>query len=420
MGLALNRTRSGAPPLRRQTAGGVLLIVLILGLGLSGCRRQAAQEPPLRPAAREATTKRPLVSDDGDQESLSRSVRASIRYWQGKEGGTARSLRACGQTYGPGDFLASLQEFQGLLDRVPFAEFPAAVGERFDLCQVTNGEGEGDILVTGYYQPVVKASRVRRPPFLYPVHQVPPDLISAQLFSQGVSPTVGRLEGGRLVPYWTRAEIEKSGRLRGHELGYLADPVELFLLQVQGSGLVEFTDGTRSQLLFAGTNGRPYRSIGRLLADEGRIPLAEIDMPRIRRYLHEHRDQQQRILHFNERYVFFRLAEAGPDSGPLGSMGQALTPARSVALDQERFPVGGLYFLKTERPTEEGALPTRWQPMARFVLHQDTGAAIKGPGRLDFYWGRGTYPERAAGLMKQSGQLYLLMKKRERTQEDVL
>ena len=378
---------------------------------MSGCHPRLVSEGPRCPPAKVAPVAGPLLDDDADKESLNQAVTASIHYWQGQSGG--RELRVCGKTYRVADFLASLQKFQGLLNTLPQDKFSAAVAENFELCPVMNDQGQAKILVTGYYQPRFKASRDRKPPFVYPVYQLPPDLIQAQLFAESWSGsrTVGRLEAGRLVPYWTRAEIETSGRLRGNELCYLADPVEVFVLQVQGSGLVEFADGSERQLLFAGTNGRQYRSIGRLLADEGRIPLAEIDMPRIRHYLHEHLDEAERILHYNERYVFFRLAENMPGCGPMGSMGQVLTPGRSVALDPGSFPMGGLYFLKTKRPTEEGGSSPAWQPMTRFVLHQDTGAAIKGSGHLDFFWGSGDYPERAAGLMKEPGALYLLIMK---------
>jgi membrane-bound lytic murein transglycosylase A len=385
-------------------------IIIALGLLMAGCHPRVVSEEPARIPAKVVTlAKKPDLRDDADKDSLNRAVNASIRYWQGQS--PERQLAACGKSYRAADFLASLQKFQELLNTIPREALPAAVAKNFELCQIKSGQGQGDILVTGYYQPRFKASRVREPPFVYPVYQSPPDLIHAQVFGTGESQMVGRLEAGRLVPYWTRAEIETSGRLRGHELCYLADPVEVFVLQVQGSGLVEFGDGSVQQLLFAGTNGRPYRSIGRLLADEGRIPLAEIDMPRIRRYLHEHLDEVERILHYNERYVFFRLSGQGAGNGPVGSMGQVLTPGRSVALDQGCFPVGGLYFLKTRRPAESVGSAPGWQPMTRFVLHQDTGAAIKGTGRLDFFWGSGEYPERAAGLMKEPGELYLLMKR---------
>ncbi len=390
-------------------SGFALVLLLFCVSGVAACHPRVTPKMSASVFTKLEAGAAPALLDDGDKDSLHRALAASIRYWRGP--GAERRLRACGETYDAKDFLAGLERFGELLARLPAQELAAAVAKEFDLCQVVNSEGKDDILVTGYYQPRFKASRERRPPFIHPLYRPPADLIPARVFAEEVTPTVGRLQGGRLVPYWTRAEIETSGRLQGNELCYLADPVEAFILHIQGSGLVEFTDGSVWQLLFAGTNGRAYRSIGRLLADEGRIPLAEIDMPRIRRYLHEHLDERQRILHYNERYVFFRLAAQTPGSGPLGSMGEALTPGRSVALDQDYFPVGGLYFLTTERPAEDPGAPSAWQPMTRFVLHQDTGAAIDGPGRLDFFWGSGAYPERAAGLMKQPGRLYLLMKK---------
>ena len=348
-------------------------------------------------------------ADDGDEDSLNQAIVASLHYWQKQD--SNRLVHVCGESYRPKDFLQSLQTLQELLKRLPSNQLMAAVSETFDFCQIQNGQGRRDILVTGYYQPRFMASRSRNPPFIYPVYRPPADLIQAQVFAGAVTQEVGRVEDGRLLPYWTRAEIEKNDLLKGNELCYLADPIEVFILQVQGSGLVEFGNGEVQQLLFAGTNGREYRSIGRLLADEGRIPLAEITLPRIRQYLHEHLDERQRILHYNERYVFFRLVAQGLGQGPVGSMGAVLTPGRSVALDQDRFPVGGLYFLMTERPVEKIESPVAWQPLTRFVLHQDTGAAIKGSGRLDFFWGSGEYPERAAGLMKQPGTLYMLIKK---------
>lgn len=352
------------------------------------------------------------LRDDGDLNALRQAVGASIRYWRQRP--AALAVPVCGRSYRADDFLETLQHFQGLLTTLPREELAAAVARDFTLCPPVDGPQTDEALVTGYYQPRFKGSLRKSPPFIYPVYGLPPELIQAESFTEkGVAAQVGRMEEGRLVPYWTRAEIETKGLLQGHELCYLADPVEVFLLQVQGSGLVELADGTLRQLLFAGSNGWPYRSIGRLLVDEGRLPLAEVDMPRIRRYLEEHLDDRQRILHYNKRYIFFRISVPAPGSGPVGSMGAVLTPGRSVALDQALFPLGGLYFLQTERPVESPDSPCQWQPMNRFVLHQDTGAAIKGLKRLDFFWGSGDYPERAAGLMKQPGRFYLLMRNKE-------
>lgn len=388
-----------------------------LGLGIvlsiAGCSRPVPKQTA-------GTAPLPLVSsdqvvlrDDGDRDSLRQAVGVSLRYWQRQD--PDRRIQACGTSYQARDFITSLSRFLEIVNSEVEDDWEGVVAREFTLCQTGSDQQAADILVTGYYQPRFKASRERVPPFIHPVYQVPKDLISARSFAvQGEEKIVGRMNGERLESYWTREEIETQGRLRGNELCYLADPVEVFILQVQGSGVVEYPNGSVQQLLFAGTNGRPYRSIGRLLADEGRIPLAEIDMPRIRRYLDEHLDERQRILHYNERYVFFRLTELKPGLGPVGSMGAVLTPGRSVALDDACYPKGGLFFLQTERlVVMAGEAAPSWQPMTRYVLSQDSGAAIKGGGRLDFFWGSGDYPELAAGLMKQPGRLYLLMKKAE-------
>lgn len=388
----------------------VCLVVGIL-LSLGGCSRPVSKQSLGRESAPPLSPGQVSLRDDGDRGSLRQAVAASITYWQRQD--PSRQIQACGVIYQARDFMASLNRFQELINSESGGELESTVAQEFSLCQSVPDQQAADILVTGYYQPRFKASRERIPPFIYPVYRLPNDLIYGQIYTaQGEEKAVGRLEGGRFAPYWTRAEIENQGMLQGSELCYLADPVEVFILQVQGSGMVEYPDGSVQQLLFAGTNGRPYRSIGRLLADEGRIPLAEIDMPRIRRYLNEHLDDRQRIFHYNERYVFFRMTELEPGLGPVGSMGAVLTPGRSVALDDACYPKGGLYFLQTERPAmREGQAEPSWQPMTRFVLSQDSGAAIKGAGRLDFFWGSGEYPEMAAGLMKRPGRLYLLMKK---------
>ncbi len=389
----------------------VALVGVFMVVMMAACHPPDGNPPSLPPPPRAALGDQIVLLDDGDQEALHSAVSASIRYWQGQP--ADRKLTACGQGYRAGDFLQTLLHFRSLLTTLPLADLPAAVARDFTLCPEGDGPPPDEALVTGYYQPRCKGSLVKAAPFICPVYRLPPDLIQAKTHTpQGVTEQVGRLEKGRLVPYWSRAEIETQEPLRGNELCYLADPVELFLMQVQGSGLVELADGSLRQLLFAGSNGRPYRSIGRLLVDEGRLSLAEVDMPRIRRYLQEHRQDRQRILHYNERYIFFTMSVPTPGSGPVGSMGAVLTPGRSVALDQTLFPLGGLYFLQTERPVDSPDVPPLWQPLNRFVLHQDTGAAINGGKRLDFFWGSGDYPERAAGLMKQPGRFYLLMLKK--------
>ncbi len=377
-----------------------LAICLLLALGLAGCH-----PPP--PAAERAVA--PSIQDDADIASLRQALAATRRYWQSQEAG--REITACGQRFSVRDYLAALDRLDARLASTPTPDLTAAVAQDFALCPQPASPNPDGLLVTGYYQPRFSARWRPQPPFVHPLYRLPPDLVPALVFdSQGEHRAVGRIEDGRIVPYFSRAEIENRHLLKGQELCYLASPVEVFILQVQGSGLLTFADGERRQVLFAGTNGRPYRSIGRLLADEGRIPLAEVTMPRLLRYLKEHVDDQRRILQYNQRYVFFRLAPAKPSGGgPVGSMDAPLTPGRSVALDPAYFPLGGLYLLASERPVAGADGQIAWRPLRRLVLNQDTGAAIRGPARLDLFWGSGDYPELAAGLMKQRGQLYQLV-----------
>jgi membrane-bound lytic murein transglycosylase A len=163
-------------------------------------------------------------------------------------------------------------------------------------------------------------------------------------------------------------------------------------------------------VLYAGSNGWPYKSIGRLLVAEGRLPLAAVNMATIRQYLFSHLDERRHILHYNDRYIFFRLAPATGEE-PLGAMGRALTPGRSVALDAACFPLGSLAYLATEVPRFAGGRLVGWHNMRRFVLAQDRGAAIRGSGRLDMFWGHGSDAGKIAGEMRQPGKLYILIKK---------
>ncbi|NOX26392.1 MAG: transglycosylase [Deltaproteobacteria bacterium] len=348
--------------------------------------------------------------DDAPAASLNRALAESISFWQQQR--PARWIRVCDRSYRAGRLLDSLLEFQKLLHSSAPAELSAAIGRKFTIYQAQNSSGGSGILVTGYFQPVFAGSLSRRPPYIYPIYGLPPDLIHARRHgASGKSKTlIGRLVDGRLQPYWRRSEIEDKNLLAGRELLYLRDPVDAFFLQVQGSGLVVLPDGSRRQVLYAGSNGWPYRSIGRLLVAEGRLSLSEVSMPKIRQYLLSHLDERRHILHYNNRYIFFRLA---PDTGeePIGAMGHELTPGRSVALDVNCFPLGGLGYLTTEIPRIAGGRIVGWRSMRRFVLAQDSGAAIKGSGRLDVFWGHGPNAGKIAGKMRQPGKLYILIKK---------
>jgi membrane-bound lytic murein transglycosylase A len=243
-----------------------------------------------------------------------------------------------------------------------------------------------------------------------PIFGVPDDLIEVAL--ETFDPRwrgerlAGRREGRRLVPYWTRAEID-AGRLdgRGLELAWARDPVDVFFLEIQGSGTLRLPDGREVRIGHAASNGRPYRAIGRLLIDEREMVPEAVSMQSLRAWLAAHPAERARVLHYNESYVFFRRLD-GP---PLGNLGVPVTPGRSIATDARLFPSGALAFIRAEQPVRAPDGRIDWRPLARFVLNQDTGGAIRGPGRVDLFWGRGEQAELAAGLMKQPGQLYFLV-----------
>ena len=218
----------------------------------------------------------------------------------------------------------------------------------------------------------------------------------------------GRLEGRRLVPYWTRGEIEE-GRLtgRGLELAWARDPVDVFFMEIEGSGTLRLPDGRDVRVGYAAQNGRPYRSIGRLLIDEGRLAPEAVSAQAIRAWLAGHPEERARVLRHNASYVFFRRL----DGAPLGSLGVPVTPERSIATDHRLFPLAALAFVRTERPVQGPGGRIEWRPLRRFVLNQDTGGAIRGPGRLDLFWGRGPAAELAAGLTRHPGTLYFLVPK---------
>ena len=193
------------------------------------------------------------------------------------------------------------------------------------------------------------------------------------------------------------------------ELVFLKDPFDAFILHIQGSGKIQFPDKSIRPIRFAGSNGHPYKSIGKLLVDEHAMTLEEVTVPAIRKYLQLHPDQQQRILHHNPRYIFFHW---GDDVGPKGSFGQVLTPGRSIAIDSKVLPGGVLAYLQSRVPQiEQDGRVVGWNHIARFVFPQDSGEAIKGAGRVDIFWGSGQEAEFAANHMKEMGKLYFLVKK---------
>ncbi len=339
--------------------------------------------------------------------SLEQAVQASLTYYHRLP--AERKFQICDRTLTAADQILALENFLTVVRKsgTP-AELWTKVKEQFDFCRPAGIE----MLVTGYYEPIFDGSLQKNDTYSYPLYSLPPDLI---VRGQDDKKKVGRLENGSFVPYWSREEIEKKNLLAGLELVYLSDPFEVFLLHIQGSGRIRLEDGTTRLVRYGGSNGRQYTSIGKVLADRGKLSPAEIDMEAITRYLHQHQDEMEGILHANNRFIFFimsKVDEKSAAAAPSGSLGQSLTPGYSVALDQHCYPAGAVALLVTDYPlVDENGGVKGWTDLARFVLNQDSGSAIKGLRRVDLFLGSGSEAEFAAGMMKQSGRLYFLVEK---------
>ena len=265
-------------------------------------------------------------------------------------------------------------------------------------------DGADTGLVTGYYEPLLRGSREKSELYRYPVYGVPDDLIVVDLGA--VAPEVrnlrlrGRLEGRRVVPYWSRAEIDaRSDRLAAPVIAWVADPVALFFLQVQGSGQIVLEGGERIRVGYADQNGHPYRSLGRYLVDRGELPLEQTSMQAIRDWAAANPDKLRDALEYNASYVFFR--EVADPRGPFGALGVPLVPQYSLAVDRRFVPLGSPVYLETTLPVSEA-------PLHRLMAAHDTGGAIRGVPRADFFWGTGDEAGATAGGMRQQGRLWLL------------
>jgi membrane-bound lytic murein transglycosylase A len=276
--------------------------------------------------------------------------------------------------------------------------------------QVIAPDGANEGLVTGYYEPLLRGARKKGGPYQTPLYKVPDDMVTVDLAS--VYPELkgmrlrGRLVGKKVVPYSTRADIERSGITSGKELLWVDDPVEAFFLQVQGSGRVQLTDSQETvRVAYADQNGHPYKSIGRYLVDKGELTFEQASAQGIKAWIAGHPTHQQELFNVNPSYVFFREERLpDPSIGPKGALGVPLTPQRSVAIDASLLPLGAPIFLSTTQANSD-------IPLQRLVMAQDTGGAIRGAIRVDYFFGFGTEASENAGRMKQRGNVWVLLPK---------
>ncbi len=290
---------------------------------------------------------------------------------------------------------------------------------RFVPNRVTTTEGNDTGLVTGYYEPLLRGSRVPIAPYLTPVYGVPDDLLVVDLTS--LYPELagkrlrGKVVGRTVVPYPSRGDLASSGALRGKELLWVDDPIEAFFLEIQGSGRVELNRGGRGsgkdaqtvRLAYADQNGQPYQSIGRWLVDRNELTLAQASMQSIKAWAVAHPARLAELLAANPSKVFFKEEPiVDPARGPKGALGVSLTPQRSIAVDPRVVPLGSPVFLATTQPLSD-------TPLQRLVMAQDTGGAIaaapNGAVRADYFWGFGAGAGNQAGRMKQDGRMWVLV-----------
>jgi membrane-bound lytic murein transglycosylase A len=294
-------------------------------------------------------------------------------------------------------------EFMQAQDEVTLRQF---IESRFVPHQVLNSDGSGEGLITGYYEPLLKGSRKQSKRYRYPLYTTPDELLVIDLGE--VYPELknmrlrGRLQGRKVVPYYSRAEIEGSpAQLKGKELLWVDDEVDLFFLQIQGSGRVELENGEIVRVGYSDQNGHPYKSVGRLLVERGELALDKASMQGIKAWGQKNPRKLAELLQQNSSFVFFRELPTNI-AGPLGSLGIPLTPGRSLAIDPRVVPQGAPVFLATTWPNTDKRLH-------RLMVAQDTGGAIKGNVRADFFWGFGPEAANQAGKMRQTGKMWVLM-----------
>lgn len=272
--------------------------------------------------------------------------------------------------------------------------------------EVVNQDETVNGLVTGYYEPIIRGDRVRTDLARFPVYGVPEDLVTVDLAS--LYPELkhmrlrGRVVGNRLVPYFSRGEIaDENSAFSGTPIAWAEDQVELFYLHIQGSGRVELPTGEQIRIGYGEQNGHPFRSVARILIQRGELAAHEASMSGVSRWGRKNPEKLAALLNENPSFIFFRRLPDSP-SGPLGALGVPLTERRSIAVDPRFIPLGAPVFLSTACPMSD-------EPLNRLVMAQDTGGAIRGAVRVDFFWGLGDEAGAFASRTKHPGRKWVLL-----------
>jgi membrane-bound lytic murein transglycosylase A len=312
--------------------------------------------------------------------------------------------------------LKTLECFYTLLEKNDSAFLNKEIPKQFIVLQATGVNQKGEVLFTGYYQPVLDARTKAEGDYQYPLYRIPGDLQVidlGELNHKYAGEKIGlRVDEGKIKPYFDRQAIDKDWVLQGKglELVYLKDFLDRYMLQVQGSGVMKIENGEEIKVRYAGSNGFPYTSLREFLVDKKILSPDKASAKYIREYFDKNPEEVKELLYQNRRYIFF----AKYTGNVRGSEGVDLTAGRSIATDKTLFPGGGLAFIQCRKPVlnAQGEV-MKWEPMIRFMVDQDAGAAINGPGRVDIFWGTGKEAGDIAGSIKEKGKLFYLLIKEE-------
>ncbi|OGR40676.1 MAG: hypothetical protein A2X35_09510 [Elusimicrobia bacterium GWA2_61_42] len=348
----------------------------------------------------------PLPADDLERAGIMEVLNTDLDYWNARPDGARIQV-------GPDSYDAPRlrRTIKALLElfssEMTAADLAGALKSRFRIYRAAADDGSGKTVITGYYEAEINVTKTPDAEHKYAVHLKPADLVKTTP-AMGGDFDYGRYdENGKLVRHYARSEIH-AGALagRGLELVWSAHPSQIMLLQIQGSGVLRFPDGDYLRAGFDGANGHPFRSVQKILMDCGEIPA--MSFKDFIKYLSAQGPREERLADLNPRYIYFQAR--AKDSRPYGAIGRALTAGRSIAIDPKYVPLGLFGLLKSKRPVAQGE-GLAFKEFNRFVSTHDTGSAIRGPGRVDLFWGTGATAETEASSMKAPGELYLFIEK---------
>lgn len=362
----------------------------------------------------------PLLDDRDTKKSLLKALELNTRYFESLNSSNVYDFADRQVTVQ--ELKDSNNEFKRILENsTDVDEFNDMVKERFDVYMMSGKNNEGDVVFSSYYEPTTEASLKKDDVYKYPMYARPDDLVTVNLedFNSKFKgeKISGRVKGGNFVPYYSREDIDFNGILNGKglELAWFKNLPDLMDIHIQGSGRLTLPNGREIKALFAATNGLKFKGWLTAMIEQGLIPKDKISHEAGKEYLEKYPEKTREVMSANARYTFFKLRNiTDPEEGPIGTYGLPLTGWRSVAADISLYPLGAIALLQSDMPdvTDEGQY-LGMKKDSRFVFIQDTGGAIKGTERIDFFAGHGKKARTFAFKVWNKGKLYILLLKKE-------